>query len=281
MQKIMCTLTILCLAGSLLAQELYVSTEPASNMAAGSIGLRMNAKLFHMQYDNSYAYRLDPEVMLGISRKLMLHVNAYGSDMYGSRFHVEGAGLYGKYRFLSTDDVHSHFRMALFSKISLIDNPEQIRLGNKSYGSDEIDPDGNSSGVLAGLVATQLIHKLALSSSVYLVRRLDNLTQSIPPSTSREALNFTLSSGALLLPRVYSNFRQTNVNLYVELLGSAALDKPVYFVDAAPAIQFIFKSISRLDLSYRWQLTGNMLRLSENYFLLRFEYNLLNIFKNR
>lgn len=261
------------------AQELYVSTEPASNMATGSIGIRLNSKLYEMKYNNSYALRLDPEIMFGISRKIMVHLNAYASNMYQQNIKFEGASVYGKYRFYSNDDVHSHFRMGAFGKVSLINNPTELQVGNKFYGSDEIDIDGNNSGMLTGIVATQLLHKLALSSSVYFINRFDNLNDSKIPGQSAQAINYTLSAGYLLLPKEYKDFSQTNFNLYCEFLSSTSLDKKAYYIDAAPAVQFIFNSISRLDLSYRWQLTGNMQRLSEKYFLLRFEYNLLNVFK--
>jgi len=65
------------------------------------------------------------------------------------------------------------------------------------------------------------------------------------------------------------------------MAGGQALDKQAWFVDIAPAIQFIFNSISRLDISYRTQLGSNMQRLSKDWFLLRFEYNFLGIFNNR
>ncbi len=263
------------------AQELYVATEPASNMATGSIGLRLNSKLFHMQHNNRYSLRIDPEIMFGLSKKVMLHVNAYGSDMYQSNVRFEGASVYGKYRFFSIDDVHSHLRMAAFGKISFINNPAQMQVGNKYFTSDEVDLDGNNSGYYTGIVVTQLLHKLAISSSVYYLERFDNLNESKIPGQSLQAMNYTLSAGYLFLPTVYKDFRQTNVNLYCEFLASTALDKKKYYVDAAPAVQFIFNSISRLDFSYRWQLSGNIERLSENYFFLRFEYNLLNVFKNR
>jgi hypothetical protein len=261
------------------AQELYVSTEPASNMATGSIGIRLNSKLYEMKYNNSYALRLDPEIMFGVSKKIMIHLNAYASNMYQQNVKFEGASIYGKYRFYSNDDVHSHFRMAAFGKVSLINNPTELQVGNKVYGSDEIDIDGNNSGILTGIVATQLLHKLALSSSVYFINHFDNLNQPKIPGQSDQAINYTLSAGYLLLPKKYKDFSQTNFNLYCEFLSSTSLDKKAYYIDAAPAVQFIFNSISRLDFSYRWQLTGNMQRLSEKYFLLRFEYNLLNVFK--
>jgi hypothetical protein len=281
MQKIIAFIIIVFVSLQVNAQELYISTEPASNMAAGSIGLRLNTKLFNMEHNNGYALRLDPEVMIGINKKLMLHINGYASDMYQQNLRVEGASIYGKYRFLSNDDMQSHFRMAAFSKISFINNPVQWHSGNTFYNSDEIDLDGNNSGMLAGIVATQLLHKLALSSSVAFANRWNNINASKLQGQSQQAVNYTLSAGYLLLPHVYTNFHQTNFNLYCEFLGSSSLDKKSYFIDAAPAIQFIFNSIARLDFSYRMQLAGNMERLSENNFLVRFEYNFLNVFKNR
>ena len=279
MKKIFSYAIIIFFSATATAQELYVLTEPASNMAAGSLGIRLNSKLYDMKYKSGYALRLDPEIMFGISKKLMIHFNAYASNMYQSNLKFEGAGIYGKYRFFSNDEVHTHFRMALFGKISLIDNPSALQVGNTFYRPDEIDIDGNNSGALTGIVATQLLHKLALSSSVFFVNRFDNLNQSKISGQSAEAINYTLSAGYLFLPKQYKDFRQTNVNLYCEFLSSTSLDKKAYYIDAAPAFQFIFNSISRLDFSYRWQLTGNMQRLSENYFLLRFEYNFLNFFK--
>jgi hypothetical protein len=263
------------------AQELFVSTEPASNMAAGSIGLRLNTWLFKMETGGSPRYRLNPELMLGINKRLMLHLNLYASDVYQPALRWEGAGIYAKYRFYSSDDVQSHFRIAGFSKISLVDNPVSLQSGNLFYSGDEIDLDGNNSGLLAGLVATQLIHKLALSSSFAFTSRWDNLDAAKLPGQAAEAVNYTFSAGYLLWPPVYRNFRQTNINIYTEFLGSSSLDKKSYYLDVAPAIQFIFNSISRLDFSWRVQLAGNMERLSTNQYFVRFEYNFLNAFKNR
>jgi len=281
MKKIFCSVIILLMCMHINAQELYVSTEPASNMAAGSIGVRLNTKIFSMKYESVYAVRFDPEVMFGISKKLMVHINAYTSNMYQQHLRFEGTSLYAKYRFYSSDDIQTHFRMAAFSKISFINNPQQLQVGNKFYNNDEIDLDGNNSGLLAGIVATQLLHKLALSSSAAFENRWNNLDASKLPAQSSKAVNYTLSAGYLLLPRVYTNYHQTNFNLYCEFLGSSSLDKKSYYIDAAPAVQFIFNSISRLDFSYRTQLFGNMQRLTNNNFLVRFEYNFLNVFKNR
>ncbi len=273
------------------AQELYIVTEPASNMATGSIGVRLTNKLFRMEHDGSYSYRLEPEIMFGVSKNLMLHTNLYASNMFQNSFRFEGAGIYAKYRFLSRDDVHTHFRMAAFGKVTLIDNPNAIIHTEKHdmgggiiheethrYYSDEIELDGNNSGLNTGIVATQLIHKLAVSGSVSYLNRWKNGNREKQPGLTNHALNYSFSSGYLLLPRQYKSYRQTNVNLYAEFLGSTGLDKKGYYVDAVPGIQFIFNSISRLDLAYRTQIAGNMTRFSENSWLLRFEYNFLNAF---
>ncbi|HLY69996.1 MAG TPA: hypothetical protein VKR53_09710, partial [Puia sp.] len=123
MRKIIFCMILVCNALSATPQELYVSTEPASNMATGSIGIRFNTKLFDMKPAGAYAIRLDPEIMFGVSKKIMIHLNAYASDMYQQNLKFEGVSVYGKYRFYSEDDVHSHFRMAGFGKVSVINNP--------------------------------------------------------------------------------------------------------------------------------------------------------------
>jgi len=276
-----------------IAQELFVSTEPASNIASGMSGFRLNTKFFHMASDGSYTYRINPELIFGIGKEWMLRLNFYGSDIYQPGFKMEGGSAYVKYRFYNSDDIHSHLRLAAFGRMSIIDNPAVIQThytyymtgsngqmeehdGLRPYPSDEIDLEGNNSGFLAGMVATKLVRKMAISSSAYIINRWDNLQSPKSPLQSNLAVNYTLSAGYLLFPRVYKNFSQTNLNLYCELLGSSSLDKKAYFIDIAPAIQFIFNSISRLDLSYRTQITGDMNRLSKNYFLVRFEFDLQN-----
>jgi hypothetical protein len=278
------------------AQELYVNTEPASNMASGSIGFRLLSKVYKMNYKNSFdAYRIEPEIMLGASRRWMVHIAGYGSNMFQKKFKIEGGSLYAKYRFYSQDDVHEHFRMAAFSKISFINNPQQLKVENKKlvpdvnggytqqlyttlYNSDEFDIDGNNSGITAGVVATKLINKIAASASAGYGYRFNNLNDKVLPAQPVHAINYTLSFGYLLLPKEYVSYNQTNVNLYVEMLGTAFPGKKKSYADIAPAIQFIFNSIARVDLSYRTQLAGNAQRLSNNYFIIRVEYNLLNVF---
>jgi hypothetical protein len=280
------------------AQELYVYTEPASNMAAGSLGFRLNSKIFKMNHNAKFSYRVEPEIMVGVNKKLMVHLAAYGSDMFQNKFRFEGGSLYGKYRLLSQDEVHKHFRLAAYAKVSAIDNP-QVLLTTKKYSlpdgnggfviheeeskiqNDEIDLDGNSSGITAGLIATKLVNKLALSASAGYLLRMNNISNNTEDFQPPHAITYTASAGYLLFPKEYTSYRQTNFNLYFEMIGQSFTDKKQSFIDVAPAVQFIFNSIARVDIGYRTQLSGNINRLSNSYFMVRLEYNLLNVLSKK
>ncbi len=296
MKKIITVFICVMFAMEMSAQELYVNTEPASNMATGSVGFRVLSKLYKMNFNNTFSsYRIEPELMIGASKKWMIHVAGYGSNMYQQKFKIEGGSLYAKYRFYSEDDVHEHFRLAAYSKVSLINNPQQLTVQNKklvpdgnggyaeqlytsSYKSDEFDIDGNNSGAVAGIVATKLVNRIAVSASTGYGRRFDNLHHQTQVGQPENAINYTASFGYLLLPKEYVSYKQTNVNLYAEVLGTTFPGSSEHYVDIAPAIQLIFNSISRLDLSYRKQIAGNTPRLSNSYFMVRLEYNILNLF---
>ncbi|HMK03899.1 MAG TPA: hypothetical protein VK489_06900 [Ferruginibacter sp.] len=281
------------------AQELYVFTEPASNMAANSIGVRFVSRLFKMTHDNKFSsYRLEPEVMIGVNKNLMVHVNVYASDMFQRNLKMEGAALYAKYRILSKDDIHSHFRMAVYGKIAVIDNPTALITTEKHVIPDgsggviihdlihttvnnEIELDGANSGISTGVIATQLLNKLAISGSAGYSYRLNNLRDKREVIVPWHAVNYSLSAGYLLFPKEYTSYRQTNINLYAEFLGTSTWENKKYYLDMAPAIQFIINSIARIDIGYRTQLSGNTLRMANSNFLMRVEYNFLNVFSKK
>jgi hypothetical protein len=283
MKQVILFLALLCPLGTA-AQELYVSTEPASNMPANSLGFRVTSRFFKMEHEGTTAMRIEPEVMWGVTKKLMVHINAFASNQMQTSIEPEGAGIYAKYRFLSKDDVHTHFRMAAYVKGTVINNPfVPVDVPgmhyDKPYRNTDFDLDGGSSGVSGGLIATQLIHKLALSATGGYTRYLNNVKDNFPEGLPANAVTYSLSAGYLLLPRSYHSFEQTNLNLYVELLGKTNMNEQ--YIDIAPAIQFIFNSTTRLDLSYRTELTGNMQRNVFNTFLLRFEHNIFNVTKSK
>jgi hypothetical protein len=258
------------------AQELYVLTEPASNMPSRSIGLRLNNELMppyknEMRGINNiqYMYRLNPEIMIGINKKWMAHLNVYASNFHHSSFSFEGVETYLKYRFLSLDRVQSHFRMAVYGKAALINNPIQY---------NDINLQGDNSGLSGGFVMTQLLHKLALSITSGYSRSMDNLYNSLSPLQPKEALNYSFSAGYLFFPFKYKNFTQPNFNFYLELLGKSNPGTNENYWDLAPALQIILKSRMKLDFAYRRQISGNMLRINTQSFIVKFEYNIFNAY---
>lgn len=250
-----------------LGQELYVNTEPASNMATRSLGVRLENQGFAQ---NAFKNRTSLELMYGASKNLMVHTTFYASNYYTTGQHFEGVSAYAKYRFLAIDSVQRHFRGAIFAKVATISNP---------LNNQEITLEGDNSGLQGGMVFTQLLHKVALSASGGYLRAFNNRGgYALPANNSRDELSYTFSAGYLLLPKTYRDYKQVNVNLYAELLGKTNPGYGQSYLDAAPAVQFIFNSVFRVDLSYRMPLYNHMLRNSQNTYLVRLEYNFFNVF---
>jgi len=248
------------------AQELYVNTEPASNMATHSVGIRVENQGY---FNPVYKTRSTLEIMYGASKSLMVHGSLYTSDYYHTQQHFEGGSLYAKYRFLSIDSVQKHFRGAAFVKLAAINNP---------LVNQEIALEGDNSGLQTGVVFTKLMHKLALSGSASYLHAFDNTGGNyLPPQNARDAIGYTLSAGYLLLPKSYQDYKQVNVNIYAELLGKANPGYGQSYLDVAPAVQLIFNSVFRVDFSYRTPLYNSIVRTSQNTYLVRLEYNLFNV----
>jgi hypothetical protein len=136
------------------AQELFVFTEPASNMPAKSLGVRdMNAFMF--ENNGRINYHNMPELMWGINKKWMVHVQGFISNRQEGGLKTEGGSFYAKYRFLSKDDIQSHFRMAAFGRYSF---------NNADIHQQEIETMGHNTGyhlVMNGLwITTNLSFRL-------------------------------------------------------------------------------------------------------------------------
>ncbi|MBL7741137.1 MAG: hypothetical protein JNK14_18080 [Chitinophagaceae bacterium] len=255
-------------------QELYVFSDPASNIPARSISVKISGQFMGPQtWHDQRMQRYVSEVMLGLSKKWMLRTGVTFGDMHTSNFAWESTYAYLKYRFLSKDDVHKHFRMAVFADGSYTRVP---------FHNDEITLQGDKSGVQLGLIATQLWNKLAVSGTVSHTQVLDKSRNSknviYVPSRVYQAMNYSLSAGYLVLPREYTDYKQTNLNLYAELLAQQSLeaDRKVYYIDLAPAVQLIFNSNMKLNLGYRFQLGGNMQRMANASWFISLERTFLN-----
>ncbi len=266
---ISCFITVISI--NLKAQELYVFSEPASNMPGRSISLKLtNHFVTHDRIYDRFSQRYMPQIMIGVTKKFMVHLGATLGNMHTSDFRYESVNLYAKYRFLSKDDVHEHFRMALFADASKTNTP---------FHYDEITLMGDKSGVEAGLIATQLWNKLAISATISHTQVLDKSRNDkviYVPERSYQSMNYSLSAGYLLIPREYTDYRQLNINLYLEILAQQTLDIPRHYVDFGPAVQFIFNSNSKLNIGYRFQVAGNMQRMSSNSWQISFERTFLN-----
>jgi hypothetical protein len=250
------------------SQELFVITDPASNVPAGSLSVRLSNSLFKEVFEPGYNYHLMPEITYGVNKNLMIRTSAFISNRSNSLY-GEGANIFAKYRFYSMDDIHSHLRMAVFARYSL--NRADIH-------QEQIEIMGHNTGFEAGAVITQLVHKVAISSSASIEKATDNNPNyEFPDIQGNTAANYTLSVGKLMYPKTYKTFKETNINLMLELAGQTITENGKTYLDAVPSIQFIFNSQSRIDIGYRRELYSNMIRTAPNGLYLNLEYTFFNV----
>jgi hypothetical protein len=257
------------------AQELYPYSEPASNMPARSIAVRTMAVVGTNGNNNLQRYMQD--IMFGINKNLMIHAGANFSNMQTLSVNWEGARVYAKYRFLSRDDVHKHFRMAAYGLYSYSRN-------NLKYNDINLMM-GEQTGLQTGVIATQLWNKLAVSGTVGWNEVFDGLRRNKQYRNlyAFRSVNYSLSAGYLLFPVEYKNYDQTNINLYAELLGGRNINFPAesHWIDLAPSVQAIFSSTAKLNIGYRFQLKSDIYRMTKNSVMVSFEYIFLNALKRR
>jgi hypothetical protein len=251
------------------AQELFLLTNPASNVPKNTMVVRGMNSFFQRTIDNSVSYHAMPELEYGLSRKVMIIANSFISNE-DNKFNLEGASFLTQYRFYSNDEAKRHFRMALWGRFSI---------NNADIHQEEIELNGHNSGVRFGLTGTQLLHKTAISTTVSLQQAFDNLYNKTPASYSKNSIDYTLSVGQLVFPRSYKSFNQTNLNLMIEILGQTHLSNGKTYLDVAPVIQFIFNSRARLDIAYRRQVYSAMLRTQPNGIIVNFQYSIFNLVK--
>lgn len=270
MKHLLSWVLLMLIATAMYGQELYVFSEPASNMPSKSISAKLSAK-YPNANNGRFTQRYLPEVMFGLDKHWMVHVVGAVSNYYNKNMEVDGGKLYVKYRFYSNDEVHKHFRMAAFGDVGFSRHP---------YTFMDANLDGDNDGVQAGIIATQLVNKLAVSGTASYLKIFEpNNKAGLNPMLAYNMINYSLSAGYLLFPREYVDYKQTNLNLYVEMLGMKALDKNDYGLDMAPAVQLIFNSNSKLNVGYRFQVAGNMARIGNQQLLVSLEHTFFNAWK--
>jgi hypothetical protein len=268
--KVVYLYVVLLFTQLVIGQELFVVTDPASNIPANSLSARMGNLLFKEKFESGYNYHLMPEVSYGLNKNLMFRGTAFISNR-GNSLVTEGGSFFSKYRFYSEDDINSHFRLAAFGRYSF---------NNSDIHQEQIETMGHNTGFEVGLVATKLIHKVAISSSLSFERAFDNTSKNpFPDHLGNTATNYTLSIGKLMYPKTYTSFKQTNINLMLEVLGQTINENGRSSLDVIPAVQFIINSQARIDLAYRHEIMSSLYRTAPNGFYLNLEYNLYNVLK--
>ncbi len=265
----------------IVAQELYVLNEPASNVPAKSLNVKYGGKFVRESYDGHqhWGTRHMLESSIGLSKSFMIRPSATFSNMYNiypdRQLNFESMALYAKWRWLSIDDIHKHFRAAFFVKGIYSTN-------DLLY--DELTGEGDQSAIQAGLIFTQLVNKLAVSTTLAGNEMMDGdrwLKYAGPRNFGYRSFNYAFSAGYLVYPKKYSSYGQTNFNVYLEVIGSNGIDRQYNFLDLAPAVQFIFNSSSKLNLGYRFQLAGKAFRMAESGFNVSFEQSFLNVINRK
>lgn len=250
------------------AQELFVYTEPASNMPAHTIGIRASNWLMDERQTDRINYHFIPEVMWGVNKNLMVHVEGFFSNRNRSLV-AEGVGLYAKYRFFTKDTLYRHFRMAAFGRVTT---------NNADIHQEELTTNGHNSGYQLGLIFTQLLHRQAISASVWYEHATDNFGgNEFPTVQKQDGVNLALSTGRLFYPKRYTGYGNLNINGMVEVLSQKLIGNDKYYVDLAPSVQLIINSQTRVDIGYRFELASNMERTAPNGLMLRLEHVLFNV----
>jgi hypothetical protein len=240
---------VLCCMPSLLpSQELFIQTEPASNVPKGVLGVRLFDESFKEQnrLRNMVALRL----MYGVLSRLTVSATAAESNHHDVNFPANlafhthtgnqttystgnfqrglsypylfsGLDVYAKYRLISLDGEHRHLRIALYGEFS-----------TANVAHDEAEPTllGDTKGYGGGFIITALHNHLAVSltGGFIIPGKFNGYAPDLaggPPVptelTYGRALVYDLSFGYLLFPTHYQNYDKPNFNVYLEFMGKA------------------------------------------------------------
>ena len=202
-----------------------------------------------------------------VSAALQISNNPYDAS---PNMAFNGFKLYSKQRIISTDKQKYHTRLSSFIKYT---NHGKWNSPNYKFIRNSYDLDFQDSGAEIGLIATQLIKKLAVSVTSGYGIISNRTSDGTFGDKNFNSLHNSISAGYLLFPRKYKSYKQTNFNIYLEYLTSSIVSKNYpsgykkFMSTFAPGIQFIIMSRSRLDFGYKLR-KGNM----PNEFLVKLTY---------
>jgi hypothetical protein len=239
------------------SQELFISTEPASNRPKGVLITKLGTS--YQSTGSDYTIEIMPKCMYSLTANIMgsLGVTTRYTQLISpesQRFTATSFNGFLKYRFLNFDSKHKHFRMAALVSFST----------SKNELCTPVSPEGGIyKGLSIRLIQTYLHKRFAFSGDCGLL--FQNQT-GVVLFEQQKVFTYILSSGYLIRPYPYRSYKETNWNFYLEWLGnisrypsntSDVLENcrkegaTVHFTEISPGLQFIFRSRSRLDLSCR------------------------------
>ena len=268
-----------CLATKVRSQELYIHADAASPVPRGVFSFRYSMEAYQEEYNRKHWHAL--RLYYGISNNLSVtgsltasnhHLREFPANPYAyftnhhqkgfSRdypLNFDGGHVNLRYRLFSHDEPNGHIRIAAFAEGSYINSAH-----------DEAEPHllGDNTGYGGGIIATQLIKKLALNVTAGLMRptmyhqKKDNLK-----FRSGNARYVIFSAGYLLYPKAYNSYNDLNINIYMEALYKEYDAATLYineqhenieffpylregrYMELRPGLQFIMNSRNRLDIS--------------------------------
>ena len=291
------------------AQELFPATGSASNLPKGVLRVKLNNEFYtdvsqtRIWQGYSFSFGMSPKIEISQVYNFSNHHDYLLPDDFITHnnnskslitqgyvngrpypFLFENLTLGIKYRFLSLNANHEHFRMACYLNLAG---------GNEPHSVAESNLMGDNSGASPGLIATYLKNRFAISlnaAAIFPHRYLQSDSNII--LSYNNALTYSLSFGYLLLPHKYKTYKQTNVNIYAELIGESyggmksitnngqavnwynvpSLNKGSY-LEMRPSVQFIFLSNTRLDLSIAYLLMGQSYERSYPLYFLTIQHD--------
>ena len=285
------------------AQELFNLTLPASTLPKGALGVR----LFDESYSESGLIRKISvlKIMYGLTPKLSIVLSAVGADYHSlnlpldfiqhdhsgkggppspntpvpvpNPFIFDGVDVYAQYRFFSSDGENSHFRMAAYGEAS------DVRIASHLAEAELL---AHNSGFGAGVITTYLKSHFAATVTLgYIIplayhgNAIDKYGGAYPTNIIYgNAINYDVALGYLLFPQHYKNYKQSNLNIYLEFLGksygaanvtqqdgvvtdhipnSIPILRAGNYVDINPGIQYIIRSSTRIDVSMGFPLLNS------------------------
>lgn len=274
----------------LCAQELYPYAEPASTLPKRMLGLKQMNEVFHD--DNSRSrfysafrimYGLHQYCTVGVTTGISNHhlktipknflfylLNHHSRRFPDNPVVLEGIHTYAKIRCFSYDGSQRHWRLAALLEASW-----------SQAAHDEAEPNlmTDNTGYGIHVIGTRLYKRWAINLQAGMIQPKPFRQEATETGSEfyirySEAVLVTLSNGFRIYPYIIRDYRQTNVNLYVELhykkydaaqveVNGRKLDYADYkeydillyesmaantYVDARMYIQFIVDSQNRLEL---------------------------------